>query len=1057
MGLPELCIRRPVMTTLLMAALIVGGIFGYRLLAVSALPRVDFPTINIQAQLPGASPETMAASVATPIERQLATIPGINSMTSTSSTGNTSITVQFDLNRDIDAAALDVQSALSTAARRLPSEMPNPPLFRKVNPADAPVLFLTLYSDTLPLSTVHEYGDTLLAQQISQITGVAQVQVFGGQKYAVRVRVNPEAAASRGISSSDIQTAISSAASNTPVGVMYGPKQNLTLDMGVPERSARTFENLVIAWRNGAPVRLNEVATVSDGVENERVAGWINDTRSINLAIYRQPDANTIDVVDGIKKRLPDFRAQIPPAVGLQVLLDRSVSIRDSVTAVQVTLAEAIVLVVLVIFLFLRNGRATLIPSLALPLSIVGTFAVMWLLDFSINNMTLLALVLCVGFVVDDAIIVLENIYRYVEEGMSPFQAAIRGSREIGFTILSITFSLVAVFIPVLFMGGVVGRVFNEFAITISVAILISGFVSLTLTPMLCARLLRPVDHTKRPGPFMRVSESVFEYWLAGYRRSLDFVLRHRPVMLAVTVATLVFAIGMYAYIPKGFFPEEDTGFISSTVEAATDTSFEALVERQKRVADIVRKDPYVDYVLYNAGTFGASRTGNTGSLFIALKPREQRDHKSVQEIVPRLRAAVLSIPGVNVFFRPVQNINIGGFVSRSLYQYTLQSSDTEALYEAAPRMQDVLAELPQLRDVTSDFQITNPQLTINIDRDKARSLGITEEQIRNVLYTNFGTREVATLYTASNEYPVIVDAESRFQRDAGDLGRIYLRTTSGHQVPLNSVASVKPTVGPLTVSHQQQQPAVTISFNLAPGTSLGQAVDAIRAAERTLRPGGVDQHRLPGHGAGVPGFAVEPAAPSACRGDRHLHRARDPLRELHSPDHDLVRSPVGRHRRPSDAAAVQDGSFGHRLDRHRHADRHREEERDHDGRLCNHAPAGRHGSVGRDPRGGAPPLPADHDDDDGSDLRNAADRTRKRRGRRIAPAARHRGRRRAAALAAAHALHYAGDLRLSRPLRPQGRGCDFRGRRGRAAHRGRVTFRSSPFVPAKAGTQKQN
>ena len=823
------------MTTLLMAALIVGGIFGYRLLAVSALPRVDFPTINIQAQLPGASPETMAASVATPIERQLATIPGINSMTSTSSTGNTSITVQFDLNRDIDAAALDVQSALSTAARRLPSEMPNPPLFRKVNPADAPVLFLTLLSDTLPLSTVHEYGDTLLAQQISQITGVAQVQVFGGQKYAVRVRVNPEAAASRGISASDIQTAISSAASNTPVGVMYGPKQNLTLDMGMPERSAKNFESLVIAWRNGAPVRLNEVATVSDGVENERVAGWINDTRSINLAIYRQPDANTIDVVDGIKKRLPNFREQIPPAIGIQVLLDRSVSIRDSVTAVQVTLAEAIALVVLVIFLFLRNGRATLIPSLALPLSIVGTFAAMWLLGFSINNMTLLALVLCVGFVVDDAIIVLENIYRYVEEGMSPFQAAIRGSREIGFTILSITFSLVAVFIPVLFMGGVVGRVFNEFAVTISVAILISGFVSLTLTPMLCARLLRPVDHTKQPGPFMRVSERVFEYWLGAYRRSLDFVLRHRPVTLAVTIATLVFAIGLYAYIPKGFFPEEDTGFISSTVEAATDTSFEALVDRQKRVAELVRKDPYVDYVLYNAGTFGASRTGNTGSLFIALKPREQRDYKSVQEIVPRLRNAVLSIPGVNVFFRPVQNINIGGFVSRSLYQYTLQSSDTEALYEAAPRMQDVLAELPQLRDVTSDFQITNPQLTINIDRDKARSLGITEEQIRNVLYTNFGTREVATLYTASNEYPVIVDAESRFQRDAGDLGRIYLRTTSGHQVPLNSVASVKPTVGPLTVSHQQQQPAVTISFNLAPGTSLGQAVDAIRAAERTF------------------------------------------------------------------------------------------------------------------------------------------------------------------------------------------------------------------------------
>jgi HAE1 family hydrophobic/amphiphilic exporter-1 len=437
--------------------------------------------------------------------------------------------------------------------------------------------------------------------------------------------------------------------------------------------------------------------------------------------------------------------------------------------------------------------------------------------------------------VVDDAIIVLENIYRYVEHGMSPFQAAIRGSREIGFTILSITFSLVAVFIPVLFMGGVVGRVFNEFAVTISVAILISGFVSLTLTPMLCARLLRPVDHSKKPGPFMRVSEAVFDFWLASYRRSLDFVLLHRPVTLVITIATLAIAIGLYIFIPKGFFPEEDTGFISSTVEAATDTSFDALVERQKRVAEIVRKDPYVAYVLFNAGTVGASRTGNTGSLFIALKPLEQRDYKSVQQIVPRLREAVLSQPGVNVFFRPVQNINIGGFVSRSLYQYTLQSSDTDTLYETAPRMQDALAALPQLRDVTSDFQVTNPQLTLTLDRDKARALGITEEQIRNVLYTNYGTREVATLYTASNEFPVIVDAESRFQRDATDLARVYLRTTSGQQVPLDSVASIKRTVGPLTVSHQQQQPAVTISFNLAPGVSLGQAVDAIRSAERTF------------------------------------------------------------------------------------------------------------------------------------------------------------------------------------------------------------------------------
>jgi hydrophobic/amphiphilic exporter-1 (mainly G- bacteria), HAE1 family len=832
-NLPETCIRRPVMTTLLMASLIVAGIFGYRLLAVSALPRVDFPTINITAVLQGASPETMAASVATPIERQLATIAGITSMTSSSTNGNASITVQFDLTRDIDAAALDVQTALSAAQRFLPSEMRAPPSFRKVNPADAPVLFLSLVSDTLPLSTVHEYGDTLLAQQISQITGVAQVQLFGGQKYAVRIRLNPEAAAARGISTDEIQKAIASQASSTPTGVLAGQKQILTLDMGQAERSARLYRDLVVAYRNGAPVRLREIATVEDGVENERIAGWYNDTRAINLAIYRQPDANTIAVVDAVKAKLPEFRAQVPGAINIETLLDRSVSIRNSVTAVQTTLMEAVVLVVLVIFLFLRNGRATLIPSLALPLSIVATFAVMYALDFSINNMTLLALVLCVGFVVDDAIVVLENIYRYIEQGMRPFQAAIRGSREIGFTIISITLSLVAVFIPVLFMGGIVGRVFREFAVTISVAILISGFVSLTLTPMLCARLLKPVDHHKKPGKLMAWSERVFDAWLAGYRRSLDFVLRHQRATLAVTLSTVALSVVMYVYVPKGFFPTEDTGFVSGTLEAQTDISFPAMYERTQQVAAILRKDPDVSYVISIAGATGISRTGNTGRVFISLKPLRERKLNATQ-IIQRLRTTVLTIPGVNVFFQPVQNINIGGTVSKSQYQYTLQSSDTDALYENAPKLQDMLAELPELRDVTSDLQITNPQLTIDIDRDKARALGIGEDQVRSTLFTQYGTREVATLYTASNQFPIIVESLPRFQQDASDLSRIYLRTGTGQQIPLSSIAEVKRTVGPLQVAHQQQQPAVTISFNLAPGVALGEAVDAIRATERS-------------------------------------------------------------------------------------------------------------------------------------------------------------------------------------------------------------------------------
>jgi HAE1 family hydrophobic/amphiphilic exporter-1 len=832
MTLPELCIRRPVMTTLMMVSLIVTGVFGYRLLAVAALPRVDFPTINIAAQLPGASPETMAASVATPIERQLATIAGITSMTSSSAAGATSITVQFELSRDIDAAALDVQTALAAAQRWLPNEMPSPPSFRKVNPADAPVLFLTLYSETLPLSTVHEYADTLLAQQISQISGVAQVQVFGGQKYAVRVRLDPEAAAARSISMAEIQAAITAAASNTPIGVLSGPTRNLTLDMGAQKADAAIYRRIIVAWRNGAPVRLEEIARVEDGVENERIAGWYNAARSINLAIYRQPEANTIEVVDAVKKRIPEFREQVPAAIGIQVLLDRSISIRDSVFAVQMTLAEAVALVVLVIFLFLRNGRATIIPSLALPLSIVATFGAMWALGFSINNMTLLALVLCVGFVVDDAIVVLENIYRYVERGMPPFQAALKGSREIAFTILSITLSLVAVFIPVLFMGGVVGRVFREFAVTISVAILVSGFVSLTLTPMLCARLLKPIDHQKKPGALMRVSERVFDAWLAGYRRSLDFVLRHRPATLGVTLATLVVAVGLYVWVPKGFFPVEDTGFISGTVEAATDISFPAMYERQQQIAAAVRRDPDVAYVLSIAGATFISRTSNTGRLFVALKPRDQRKLSAFQ-IIQRLRRTVTQTPGVQVFFQPVQNISIGGFVSKSQYQYTLQSADTNVLYETAARMQGILGDLPQLRDVTSDLQITNPQLTIDIDRDKARALGITDDQIRNVLYTSFGTREMATLFTATNQYPIIIEAEPRFQRDASDLSRVYIRTASGQAVPLDSISAVRRTVGPLQVAHQQQQPAVTISFNLAPGVALGDAVEAIREAER--------------------------------------------------------------------------------------------------------------------------------------------------------------------------------------------------------------------------------
>lgn len=828
----ELCIRRPVLTTLIMASIIMAGIFGYRMLPVSALPRVDFPTINITASLPGANPEIMAATVATPIERQLATIAGITSMTSSSTTGSTQITIQFDLNRNIDAAALDVQSALSVAQRNLPIEMRTPPSFRKVNPADAPVLFLSLVSDTLPLSVVNEYAETVIGQQISQIPGVAQVNVFGGQKYALRVRIDPEAIAARGIALTEVNAAIAAATSNTPLGVIAGPKQNLTLDMGMQQADAGKYRDIIVAWRNGAPVKLNDIAIVENGVENERIAGWFNETRSINLAIYRQPDANTIDVVDNVKARLPEFRASVPGAISIEVLMDRSISIRNSVSAVQRTLGEAVVLVVLVIFLFLRSGRATFIPALALPLSIIGTFGAMYVLGYSINNMTLLALVLCVGFVVDDAIVVLENIYRYIEKGMPPFKAAITGAREIGFTIVSMTVSLVCVFIPVLFMGGVVGRVFREFAVTISVAILVSGFVSLTLTPMLCARILKPVDHDKKPGRFMQASERVFDWSLEKYKQSLDFVLRHRPATLIATFATLFLVIGLYAWVPKGFFPIEDTGFISSTIEAATDTSFEEMAVRQQEVAALVRKDKDVAYVVSTAGATGISRTTNTGRLFISLKPRHERN-ESANEIIQRLRRTVTQIAGVNVFFQPVQNISVGGTVSRALYQYTLQSSDTETLYTIAPQIQERIAQLSILRDVNSDLQITNPQLTIDVDGDKARALGITDEQIRGVLYSQYGSRQVATLYTSTNQFQVIVEVQRRFQRDETDLSRTYLRASTGQLVPLDAIATIRRTVGPLQISHQQQQPSVTISFNLAPGISLSEAVEAIQRVER--------------------------------------------------------------------------------------------------------------------------------------------------------------------------------------------------------------------------------
>ena len=855
MNISELCIRRPVFTTLLTASIIAFGAFAYRLLPVAALPAVDFPTISVSATLPGASPETMAASVASPIERQLSTIAGISSMNSSSSLGSTQITIQFDLNRNIDGAALDVQTALSVAARRLPIEMTTPPSFRKVNPGDSPILFISLRSDTLPLSKINEYAATIIAPQISQLAGVAQVLVYGEQKFAVRVQVDPVAAAARNISLDDVRTVVAKANSSAPVGTLAGPNQNITLVATSAMEHADAYRDVVVAYRNGQPIKLNEIARVIDGVENDKIATWFNGTRAIVIAVQRQPDANTVEVVDSVRARLPNFRAQVPPSIEMQPLFDRSIAIRQAVFDVQETLLIAIALVVLVIFLFLRSGAATIIPALAVPISLIGTCAAMYAFGFSINNMTLLALTLSVGFVVDDAIVMLENIVRHIEGGMRPFEAALKGAREIGFTIMSITISLIAVFIPVLLMGGVVGRVFREFAVSITIAIVISGIVSLTLTPMLCARVLR----AHKPGEeqnqnfILRGFEAIFQSMLRAYERTLDLCLRFKSVVLMVTFATIAGTVWLYIIVPKGFFPTEDTGFMLGITEGATDISFPAMAERQRKVADLVRADRAVAYVNSTVGAGGPNSTGNSGRMLVALKDKKERG-EPITDVIQRLRRTANVEPGIQIFFQPIQNINIGGRLSKSQYQYTLQSNDTDALYQVAPEMREKMSKLSALSDVAIDLYIKNPQMSVEVDREQASAYGVTVDQVRQELYNAFGSRQVATIYTPAMDYPVILESQPQFQADPSALSKIYLKTSAvnvnnlaagggvggvgnltGPTIPLSAVTKLVPTVGPLQVNHQGQQPSVTISFNLPPGISLGQAVEQVQQLERDM------------------------------------------------------------------------------------------------------------------------------------------------------------------------------------------------------------------------------
>ncbi len=840
MNVAELFIRRPVTTTLLTLAVLIFGILAYRQLPVSDLPNVDFPTILVSASLPGATPDTMASAVAQPLEKQFSTIAGLDSMTSTSSQGSTQITLQFNLSRSLDAAAQDVNSMIAKAARDLPQNLPSPPSYQKVNPADQPILYMTLSSPTLRLSDVDEYAETLIAQRISMVSGVAQVSVYGTQKYAVRVQLNPRALASRQIGIDEVSAAVGRGNVNLPTGTLYGQHQAFVVQANGQLNKAVDYAPLIVAYRNGSPVRLSDLGTVSDSVENNKIASWYYNKdglrRAIVLAIQRQPGTNTVEVVDAIKQLLPHFREQMPPSVDLNILYDRSVSIRSSVGDVKFTLFLALVLVILVIFLFLRNLSATMIPSMALPLSIVATFAVMYLLDYSVDNLSLMALTLSVGFVVDDAIVMLENIVRHMEMGERPFQAALDGSREIGFTIVSMTLSLAAVFIPVLFMGGLMGRLLHEFAVTIGAAILVSGAVSLTLTPMLCSRFLRHAKEGVKHGWLWNLFERFFDWLLHTYDRTLAVVLRHRLATMGVSALVLVGTVYLFIQIPKGFLPDEDQGQIFMFTEGPQGISFDSMVEHQLALSRLVMAQPYVESFMSTAAG------GNAGRIFMRLTPRNQR--LSAQELVQDLRVKAASIPGINAFPQLLPPIRIGGQLTKSQYQFTLQTPDTHELYDKAPKLEARLRDDPAMhalvQDVTSDLQITNPQINLEIDRDKASALGVSAQQIEDALYTAYGQRQISTIYAPNNAYRVVMEVQDTYQRDPAALSSLYIRSSGGQLVPLDAVARLTRTVGPLSINHLGQLPAVTVSFNLRPGVSLGDAVNAVQRLTREMLPASV-------------------------------------------------------------------------------------------------------------------------------------------------------------------------------------------------------------------------
>ena len=839
MNIAALFIRRPIATTLIMAGIVIFGLVGYRQLPVSDLPPIDYPTINVNASFSGASPETMASSVATPLERAFSTIPGVEQITSSSNQGSTNITLQFALSRDIDAAAQDVQTALSRAQRGLPDDMREPPSYSKANPSDFPIIMYSVASRTLPMSTVNEYAETVLAPRLSTIEGVAQVDIFGTQRFAVRVQVDPRALAYRRIGIDEVVSAVNANNIATPAGALWGRHKVLALQSNGQLQDAASFRDIVVAYRNGSPVRLGDVGNVIDAVSNPRSGNWYNGARTIVLAARRQPGSNTVRVADAVQARIEALRPQLPPAVEVNLLYDRSQTIRESVADVKFTLLLTLGLVVMVIFLFLRNVPATVIPSMALPMSIVGTFAVMAMFDFSVDNLSMMALTLAVGFVVDDAIVMLENIHRHIEMGKSGLQAAFDGSREVSFTILSMTLSLVAVFIPLLFMPGLLGRLFHEFAVVIAAAILISGFVSLTLTPMMCSRFLKG-EHQVRRGWFYDKAEAVWAGAVDLYRRSLDWVLHHRRGTMVGSAGILVATVALFLIVPKGFIPSQDVGSVNGSIEAAEGTSWEQMAEHMQRVSDVVRQNPNVQGVRVSGGGGGPFGGGLTrAQLSVYLKPRHDRK-LNADEVIRSLQPALAQVPGVRVFLTNPPAIRIGGRQSQSQYQFTLQSADLEELYEQSRVMEGGMRDLSVIRDVSSDLQVRNPQLRIDVDRDRAAVLGLNISQVQSALYNAFGSRQISTILGTSNDYPVILELLPEFQRDPSAINLLHVRSRTGALVPLGSVASVTPILGPQSINHSGQLPSVTLSFNLEEGVSLGDGVTAVQRLANEVLPASV-------------------------------------------------------------------------------------------------------------------------------------------------------------------------------------------------------------------------